>query len=60
MSKTRRVNDSSYIKLEELSRKIFFRKVSKAYSNLKNNPKEWEEELKERAEWESINDHIDD
>jgi len=79
MSKTMRVTDNAYEKLEELSeetgfskqdlidraieelsRKLFFKKVNKAYSKLRSNPKEWEEELQEREEWESINDQLDD
>lgn len=46
--------------IEELSRKLFFKKVNKAYVKLRSNAKQWEEELKERSEWESINDHLDD
>lgn len=48
------------IALEKLSREIFFRKVGKAYDRLKNDPAQWNDEIKERNEWEKINDKLDD
>ncbi|MBZ4687924.1 MAG: hypothetical protein PWQ96_702 [Clostridia bacterium] len=39
--------------IEEYRRKQFLIEANKAYANLKNNPQKWQEELKERKEWDS-------
>lgn len=46
--------------IEGLIRKNFFKRADRAYEALKKNPKEWQEELQERAEWESFNDNPED
>ena len=37
--------------VRELDRQKFFAKVNAAYKALKSDPKAWQEELEERAEW---------
>ena len=46
--------------LEKLSRERFLKRVNQDYERLKNKPKEWIEELEERAVWENINDDLGD
>ncbi len=46
--------------LEKLFREFFLAEVNKDYEALRNNPEAWKEELAERAEWESINDKLED
>lgn len=46
--------------IESLARERFMRDVVKAYDVLKSDAKAWNEELKERAEWEKINDGLED
>ncbi len=38
--------------VEEYRRKHFIMEANKAYTFLKNNPEKWQEEIKEREEWE--------
>lgn len=42
--------------LKAKRRDDFFKEVNAAYDALKNDPIAWQEELRERAEWESFND----
>jgi hypothetical protein len=39
--------------VEELRRKQFFEELNAAYARLKSDPKQWKEELAERAAWEA-------
>lgn len=42
--------------LEIIKREMFFKKLNEEYEVLQSDDKAWQEELEERAEWESIND----
>ncbi|MCL6476867.1 MAG: toxin-antitoxin system protein [Peptococcaceae bacterium] len=45
--------------IEEYRRKCFLEEANKAFAALKNNPAEWEAELKERASWDiALNDGL--
>lgn len=46
--------------LEKLSRELFLKGVSEDYERLRSNPTSWQDYLEERAEWESINDKLED
>jgi predicted transcriptional regulator len=46
--------------IEQLSREKFMDEVVKAYERLRSDEKAWKEELEERAEWEMINDGLED
>lgn len=46
--------------LEVMMRDNFFKKANAAYEDLKKDPKAWQEELQERAEWEAFNDDFED
>lgn len=46
--------------IEKLSREKFMEDVAQAYDKLKSDKNLWKEELEERAEWEMINDGLED
>lgn len=47
--------------LDKLMRENLIKRANKAYEKLKSNPQAWQEELEERATWEStITDGLED
>jgi predicted transcriptional regulator len=47
--------------IEEYQKKKFFEQLNKAYNELQENDREWEEELKERLLWETtLQDNIEE